>query len=168
MSAIVAPIDYERRDETDHWPPLNGLARHSGLGQGWRRGTTSEQRQEIGRRLIALREELVGRGPSKIEPNRSDEATSGVADEDAQALSEMLQVLASQRNAGQADMLARITRAGERLARDPDGFGFCEDCEEEIPFARLEVLPFATLCAACQAKLDPPRNVRRRSTTDFS
>ena len=56
---------------------------------------------------------------------------------DEQALSEMHQVLASQRNAGQADMLARIVRASERLASDPDGFGLCDDCEEEMPFARL-------------------------------
>jgi DnaK suppressor protein len=129
---------------------------------------TSEQRSALGRRLIALREELLGRGPSRIEPNRRDEATTGVADEDAQALSEMHQVLASQRNAGQADVLARITRAIDRLASDPDGFGLCDECEEDIPFARLELLPYATLCAECQAKRDPSRHVRRRSAADFS
>ena len=129
---------------------------------------TSEQRSIIGRRLIALREEILGRGPSRIEPNRRDQATAGVADEDAQALSEMQHVLASQRNAGQADMLARIARATDRLVGDPAGFGLCEDCEEEIPFARLEAMPYATLCAACQAKHDPPRHLRRRSTNDFS
>ena len=129
---------------------------------------TSDQRAAIGRRLIALREELLGRGPSRIEPNRRDDATTGVADEDAQALSEMHQVLASQRNAGQADMLARIARATDRLASDPERFGLCDDCEEEIPVARLEAMPYATLCAACQAKHDPPRNVRRRSAADVS
>jgi DnaK suppressor protein len=129
---------------------------------------TSHQRSIIGRRLIALREELLGRGPSRIEPNRRDDATAGVADEDAQALSEMHQVLASQRNAGQAAMLARIARATDRLVSDPERFGLCDDCEEEIPFARLEAMPYATLCAGCQAKRDPPRHVRRRSTADFS
>ena len=135
---------------------------------GWRDGMTSEQRSAIGRRLIALREELLGRGPSKIEPNRRDEATTGIADEDAQALSEMHQVLASQRNAGQAAVLARVTRAIDCMASDPEGFGLCDECEEEIPFARLEALPYATLCAACQANRDPPRHVRRRSAIDFS
>lgn len=129
---------------------------------------TPEQRSAIGRRLIALRDELLDRGPSRIEPNRRDAASSGVADEDAQALSEMHQVLASQRNAGQADVLARIARATERLAADPDRFGLCDDCEEEIPFARLEAMPYATLCAPCQQKHDPPRNVRRRSAMDLS
>ena len=129
---------------------------------------TPEQRAVIGRRLITLREELLGRGPAKIEPNRRDDATTGVADEDAQALSEMHQVLASQRNAGQADMLSRIAHASDRLVSDPVAFGFCDDCEEEIPFGRLEAMPYATLCAACQAKRDPPRNVRRRSAADVS
>lgn len=129
---------------------------------------TPSQRAAIGRRLILLREELLQRGPSRIEPNRRDDATVGVADEDAQALSEMQQVLASQRNAGQAAVLSRILRATDRLASDPETFGLCEDCEEDIPFARLEAVPYVTLCAACQAKRDPPRHLRRRSTTDFT
>jgi DnaK suppressor protein len=129
---------------------------------------TSDQRAAIGRRLIALREELLGRGPAKIEPIRREQAPTGVADEDAQALSEMHHVLASQRNGGHAEMLARITRATDRLASDPESFGLCDDCEEEIPVGRLEAMPYATLCAACQAKHDPPRNVRRRSAVDLS
>jgi DnaK suppressor protein len=52
------------------------------------------------------------------------------------------------------------------LASDPDLFGLCEECEEEIPWARLEALPYATLCTACQAKRDPQRNQRRRSSFD--
>jgi hypothetical protein len=99
--------------------PTARLARRRGLVHGWRDGMTSEQRSAVGRRLLALREALLGRGPSEIEPNRRDEAATGGADEDAQALSEMHQVLASQRNAGQADVLVRITRAIDRLAGDP-------------------------------------------------
>jgi DnaK suppressor protein len=128
---------------------------------------TPAQRTVIQQRLMALRDELLGKGPNRIEPNRTDGATAGVADEDAQALSEMHQVLASQRNAGQADVLARTVRAIERMVRDPEQFGVCEACDDEIGFARLEALPYATLCASCQAQRDPPRHVRRRSTTDL-
>jgi DnaK suppressor protein len=129
---------------------------------------TPAERLSVQRRLFTLRDELLGKGPARIEPNRTETATSGVADEDAQALSEMHQVLASKRNQGQADLLARIDRALERLAADPELFGLCDDCEEEIPPARLEAIPYATLCAACQQKRDPPRGVRRRSTTDLA
>jgi len=127
---------------------------------------TPAERLGAQQRLFALREEALGKGPSKIEPNRTEVATTGVADEDAQALSEMHQVLASKRNQGLADLLARIDRALERLAADPELFGLCEDCEEDIPSARLEAVPYATLCAACQEKRDPPRGLRRRSTRD--
>ena len=117
---------------------------------------------------MALRDEVLGKGATKIEPNRTEDATTGVADEDAQALSEMHQVLASKRNQGQADELASILRALERLTVDPALFGLCEDCEEDIPWTRLEAVPHATLCVACQAKRDPRRHARRRSSRDFT
>ena len=128
---------------------------------------TAERRTAMQRRLLVLRDETLGKPAAKIEPNRSDDATTGIADEDAQALSEMHQALASKRNQVQADLLARIVRAIDRLGCEPELFGFCEDCEEEIPWARLEAIPYATLCTACQAKHDPQRHARRRSSSDF-
>ena len=128
---------------------------------------TDAQRATLARRLHALRDEALAKGPFRIEPNRTDTATTGVADEDAQALSEMYQVLASKRNQGQSEILGHVVRAIDRLATDPELFGLCDECEEEIPWARLEALPYTTLCTACQAKRDPPRNVRRRSSSDL-
>jgi DnaK suppressor protein len=29
-------------------------------------------------------------------------------------------------------------------------YGLCETCEENIPLARLQALPYATLCIGCQ------------------
>ncbi|HZZ84583.1 MAG TPA: TraR/DksA family transcriptional regulator [Anaeromyxobacteraceae bacterium] len=117
--------------------------------------------------LARLREELVRAGPAKIEPSRQDPATAGVADEDAQALSEMLQSLASARNRGQADLVALLDKALHKLEVAPDDFGLCEDCEEEIPPKRLAVMPYAPLCAECQAKREPRRQATRRSLTDY-
>jgi DnaK suppressor protein len=114
-----------------------------------------------------VRAELLRSGSARIEPNRSDPATTGVADEDAQALSEMLQVLASQRNRGQADLLARVDRALRKLAAAPEDFGLCEDCEEEIDARRLAVMPYATRCPACQAKAEPRLGGSRRKLTDY-
>jgi DnaK suppressor protein len=117
--------------------------------------------------LQRLRAELLRTGPARIEPNRTDPATAGVADEDAQALSEMLQVLASQRNRGQAALLARIDRALRKLADAPDDYGLCESCEEEIAPRRLAIMPYAALCPECQARAEPRRGGARRSVTDF-
>ncbi|MBS2022378.1 MAG: TraR/DksA family transcriptional regulator [Deltaproteobacteria bacterium] len=117
--------------------------------------------------LAKLRAETLSKGAAKIEPNRTDEASSGVADEDAQALSEMLQAINSNRNAGQAQLVARIDKALRKIADDPEMVGLCEECEEPIPAARLKAVPYAQFCAACQSKRDPARGMARKKTTDF-
>ena len=125
------------------------------------------KRAALRRALEQLRAELVATSPAKIEPNRKDAATTGVSDEDAQALSEMLQVLASQRNRGQAELVARVDRALSKLANAPDDFGLCEDCEEEIDPRRLAAMPYATRCPACQAKIEPRLGGTRKKITDY-
>lgn len=117
--------------------------------------------------LLALRKQTLEKGPARIEPNRTDEASTGVADEDAQALSEMLQAISSNRNAAQSQRLARIDRALKKLAGDAELFGLCEECEEPIPAPRLKAVPDAQFCAACQGKRDPQRGLARKKTTDF-
>jgi DnaK suppressor protein len=129
-------------------------------------GMTAAQRAKFRNLLEQVRKQLVETGPARIEPNRRDPATTGVADEDAQALSEMLQVLASQRNKGQADLLARVGAALRKLASAPEDYGLCEQCEEEIPPRRLALMPYATLCAACQAKAEPRTSATRRGLSD--
>jgi RNA polymerase-binding transcription factor len=42
--------------------------------------------------------------------------------------------------------LAEIDMALERLYRDPEHFGVCDDTGEEIPFERLDVIPWAHTC----------------------
>jgi DnaK suppressor protein len=128
---------------------------------------TPAQRKNVKRSLDRLRAEITATGPARIEPNRTDPASTGVADEDAQALSEMLQVLASQRNRGQAELVARIDRALRKLAEAPEDFGLCEDCEEEIDARRLAVMPYATRCPACQARAEPRLGRGRKSITDY-
>lgn len=117
--------------------------------------------------LERLREQVLRTGPARIEPNRKDETSVGVADEDAQALSEMMQVLASQRNRGQGELLGRIDRALRKLAAAPDDYGLCESCEEEIPEKRLALMPYASLCSACQARSEPRHGAGRKSITDY-
>jgi DnaK suppressor protein len=120
--------------------------------------------------LVRLREELIAGGPAKIEPNRKDPSTVGIADEDEQALSEMLQTLASQRNKQQGELLSQIDRALGKIEREPDLVGLCEECEEceeEIDARRLKLMPYVTLCAECQQARDKKRGGARRSTTDF-
>jgi DnaK suppressor protein len=42
---------------------------------------------------------------------------------------------------------------GDALRRmDGERYGLCADCEEEIPFDRLQAEPWALRCVACQAR----------------
>ena len=42
--------------------------------------------------------------------------------------------------------LAEIDAAIDRLQRTPEKFGYCEDTGDEIPYARLEIIPWARQC----------------------
>jgi len=42
--------------------------------------------------------------------------------------------------------LAEIDAALERLYRHPDQFGVCEDTGRDIPFERLDIIPWARTC----------------------
>jgi DnaK suppressor protein len=126
-----------------------------------------KQRLAHRKTLERLRAAVLQAGPARIEPNRRDPATTGVADEDAQALSEMMQVLASKRNEGQAALLRQVDRALAKLAEAPETYGLCEECAEEIAPKRLALVPHATLCVTCQAKRDPKLGASRKKLTDF-
>jgi RNA polymerase-binding transcription factor len=128
---------------------------------------TPKQRLAHRRTLERLRAEALRAGPATIEPNRRDPATTGVADEDAQALSEMMQVLASKRNEGRAALVRQLDRALAKLVDAPEDFGLCEECDEEIAPKRLLAVPWATLCVACQSKRDPKLGRSRKSLRDL-
>ena len=128
---------------------------------------TARQLKALRVSLQKLRAQALAAGPAPIKPNTRDETQVGTVDEDAQALGEMLQVLSSQRNKGQKELLARIDQALRRIDDGPDDFGLCQDCEESIPVKRLELMPYATLCATCQTKRDPRRGAARKKITDY-
>ena len=52
------------------------------------------------------------------------------------------------------ERLYRIDEALRRLYGDPEGFGTCERCGRDIGIERLEVVPEAALCAACQTEME--------------
>ena len=120
---------------------------------------TPQKRASYRKRLEALKREV---RPVRIEENRKEDG------EDAQALSEMLQAIGSQRNKGNAELLARIERALRKIADEPADYGLCDECGEEIAPKRLELMPYASLCTACQAARDPQRGGPRRKITDYT
>jgi len=127
---------------------------------------TPAQRSQLKTALQALEAQLQGKGPRKVEPNRTGEAEVG-GDEDEQPLNEMLQSIASNRNRSDAATLVLVRRALEKLSADPDAFGECEECGDEIPLGRLKAMPYAELCVSCQAKRDPRTLPTRKKLTDY-
>lgn len=115
--------------------------------------------------LEAQRAELDPSGLT-IDPLR-DDATSKV-DDDAKPLSEMTQVITSSRIKNRSLALAQLEAALKRLDRDPEAFGLCEECDGDIPLRRLELMPWARLCVACQqAQEGDVGPGRRRHLGDF-
>jgi DnaK suppressor protein len=48
-----------------------------------------------------------------------------------------------------------LAQVQDALARFDDGtYGVCEGCHQAIDPARLEALPYATLCLRCQQRLE--------------
>jgi DnaK suppressor protein len=68
--------------------------------------------------------------------------------DDASEAFEQAKELALHENAKQ--LLAQVTDALDRF--DHGTYGICEQCKEEIDPARLEALPYATLCLRCQQR----------------
>lgn len=57
---------------------------------------------------------------------------------------------------------ADLERIDGALSRIREGnYGICAGCGRVIPSRRLEALPFATLCVACQSKADKIATVPR-------
>jgi DnaK suppressor protein len=54
--------------------------------------------------------------------------------------------------AKESDILGDIDEALRRLYKEPETFGRCENCGRDLDMERLELVPWARLCADCQAQ----------------
>ncbi len=125
---------------------------------------TGAQRKAIAKALEELEKKLLAKGAVRLEPNAEEDER---ADEDEQPLNEMNQAIASSRNKNDVVLLRRVRAALKRLEDDPDDFGNCTDCGDEVPYARLKAMPWADLCVDCQTKKDKKPTATRRHLTDF-
>lgn len=138
-----------------------------GASEILRRAMTPALREELRQKLEDLDRELRTRSPAKVEPNRTSPEDIG-GDEDDQPLNEMLQSVASGRNRNDAQVAALVTRALAKLRDEPEDFGVCEDCNEDILVGRMKALPYARFCVACQSLHDGSKGRPTRSKlTDY-
>jgi len=128
---------------------------------------TPAVRERHRKRLLELKGEILAEGDVELQPGRQD-ATAVGSDEDAQPLAEMSQAIASSRNRNRSGVLGRVVAALARLDADPEAFGLCVECDEEIPAKRLDLMPYVELCVDCQQAADGKRPTgARRHLRDF-
>ena len=104
------------------------------------KGMLEDRRREIHEKLRSLREALPA------------EAHHEVRDAEEQSVDDFVQEVDLALMQMKTETLKKIDQAIQRLE---DGtYGRCEECEREIPEARLRALPFATLCRDCQEQAE--------------
>ncbi len=117
--------------------------------------------------LVERRDLLIAEGDFAIDPVVKEPSTK--VDEDEAPLTEMSQVIASRRNKERAQEINGILAALRRIATEPEDFGVCDLCGEDIDQRRLKIMPWTSYCVKCQAKVgDSSRGARRRHLTDYS
>ncbi len=114
---------------------------------------SASQRKQIERRLLEERSRAqrtlsrsVDEQADGDEQDRSGDLTSmplHMADRGTDTMQQELEASNATRVSRE---LAEIDAALERLYQTPDKFGICEDTSKEIPFARLDIIPWARTC----------------------
>jgi DnaK suppressor protein len=119
---------------------------------------TEEQRAHLEHRLLEERDRatrLLNRSVDEYsdesEQDRSGDLTSlpfHVADRGTDTMQTELDASMATRVSRE---LAEIDAALERLYQHPEQFGICEETGREIPFERLDIIPWARTCEGIRA-----------------
>lgn len=116
--------------------------------------------------LLQRRAALLAEGTVPIPMAKTDAVTK--PDDDEAPLTEMTQVIASNRNRARTAAIQAISDGLRRMLDHPDEYGLCRECDEAIPQARLVLMPQTNLCAACQAEQELANKPgSRKHITDY-
>lgn len=114
---------------------------------------TDEQRQRLEQRLqderarvLRALDRSVDRRAEASSQERSGDVSSMPSHLADLGTDTMQEELAASNAARMSRQLAEIDAALERLYRDPERFGVCEDTGAPIPLERLELIPWARTC----------------------
>lgn len=101
----------------------------------------TSRRTELRRRLGQGLKDLGHMNPSAASGDSADAAFDSGSDAVVSQLAEL-----------EAKELRQIERAIMKLQRGT--YGLCEGCQIKIPVARLDALPYSTLCVKCQREME--------------
>ena len=103
------------------------------------KGMLEDRRREIHEKLRSLREQIPVDAPD-------------VKDAEEQSVDDFVQEVDLALMQMKSETLKKIDQAISRL--EEGTYGRCEECDAEIPAARLRALPFAALCRDCQEEAE--------------
>lgn len=113
------------------------------------KSTVERYRKRLEEERVRL-EELIEEARQGLEEARQTESSAERSPDPGNAEAgsmkfEYEKELSMQQNA--IDLLHKVENALSRIERG--GYGQCESCGNDIPTARLDALPYATLCVDC-------------------
>ncbi|MEK9629845.1 MAG: TraR/DksA family transcriptional regulator [Nitrospinota bacterium] len=101
--------------------------------------------------LEGIRTEIVG-DVEKAHQNEKDnqaEQMADISDDAARAYDKKIQGDLEEQ---EWTKLKQVEAALDKI--ENDGYGICEQCETEIPEARLEIMPYAEFCTQCLNEME--------------
>ena len=107
--------------------------------------------QEERARALAALNRSVAESAADTEEERSGDVSSMPTHQADLGTDTMQQELDASNETRMSRELADIGDAIERLVQTPEKFGMCQDTGEEIPFERLDIIPWARTCADAEA-----------------
>ncbi len=108
----------------------------------------AKKTKEMRARLLDRRETMLSGMENKIRYRSSASAAKGdSSDLAAEALDSDT---AMQLAASDSSEVAQIDKALQNIEKGT--YGHCEACDEDIPWQRLDALPYATLCVKCKER----------------
>jgi len=106
---------------------------------------TPEELAQHEERLLAKKSEIESQVPTRAfsrSPSRGDDGDRSLAATDDE--------IAIQLQQNDAKLLRAIEKALGRI--HTGDYGMCSDCDEEIPRARLEAVPWTRVCVPCKER----------------
>lgn len=101
--------------------------------------------------LLALREKITGDYERVVESSSEEFGSElpEVIDEAARTMNRRIMLSIGDSN---HEMLKLIQEALERI--DGGDYGVCQECGENIPVKRLELVPYARYCVKCKERME--------------
>lgn len=119
------------------------------------------QRDQLKRRLQEERarvQRLLGRTIEELSEDSVRDGTNDLTAVPFHPADQGTDMMRQELDAANADRMSQelteIDAALERLYREPERFGTCEDTGGDIPFERLEIIPWARTCDQAAAETE--------------